>query len=148
MRLIDGRTGIEVIDRDECVHLLQSDDTGRVAVVDAGHPVIFPVNYAMDGETIVFRTAEGTKLDATLRGGPVAFEIDDTDRHTRTGWSVIVTGWARVVSTPGRAEELEKLALQPWSSHRKDNWVEIHPERISGRRIVAVADDTAAAEES
>lgn len=146
MRLIDGRTGIEVIERDECLDLLRSDDTGRVAVVDAGHPVIFPVNYAMDGETIVFRTAEGTKLDATVRGGPVSFEIDDTDRETRTGWSVIVTGWARVVSTPGRAEELEKLPLQPWSNHRKDNWIEIHSERISGRRIVAVADGTAAEE--
>jgi nitroimidazol reductase NimA-like FMN-containing flavoprotein (pyridoxamine 5'-phosphate oxidase superfamily) len=109
-------------------------------VVDAGHPVIFPVNYAMDGELIVFRTAEGTKLDTTLKGGPVSFEIDDTDRHTRTGWSVIVTGWARVVTTPARVTELEQLDLQPWSSHQKDNWIEIHPERISGRRIVSVED--------
>jgi len=140
MRLIDGRTGIEVIERAECLDLLRSDDNGRVAVVDAGHPVIFPVNYAMDGELIVFRTAEGTKLDATLRGGPVSFEIDDTDRHTRTGWSVIVTGWARVVSSPTRAAELERLDLKPWSTHAKDNWVEIHAERISGRRIVAVED--------
>lgn len=138
MRLIDGRTGIEVIERDECLELLRSDDTGRIAVVDGGHPVIFPVNYAMDGELIVLRTAEGTKLDSTLKGGPVSFEIDDTDRHSRTGWSVIVTGWARVVTTPARATELEQLDLQSWSSHQKDNWIEVHPERISGRRIVAV----------
>jgi len=143
MRLIDGRTGIEVIDRDECLVLLRSDATGRIAVVDAGHPVIFPVNYAVDDELIVIRTAEGTKLDATLKGGPVSFEIDDTDRHTRTGWSVIVTGWARVVSTPGRAAELERLDLQSWSAHQKDNWIEVHPERISGRRIVAVQDSKA-----
>ena len=143
MRLIDGRTGIEVIDRDECLGLLRSHDTGRIAVVDAGHPVIFPVNYAMDGELIVFRTAAGTKLDAALKGGPVAFEIDQTDRHTRTGWSVIVTGWARVASSSGRTKELEKLPLQPWSSHQKDNWIEIHPERISGRRIVSVEDSKA-----
>jgi nitroimidazol reductase NimA-like FMN-containing flavoprotein (pyridoxamine 5'-phosphate oxidase superfamily) len=138
MRLIDGRTGIEVIDREDCLELLRTDDTGRIAVVDAGHPVIFPVNYAMAGELIVFRTAEGTKLDATLRGGPVSFEIDRTDRHTRTGWSVIVTGWAHVVTAPARIGELEKLGLQPWSSHQKDNWVEVRPERISGRRIVAL----------
>jgi len=85
MRLIDGRTGIEVMDRDECLQMLRAENVGRVAVVDAGHPVIFPVNYAVDGETLVFRTAEGTKLDASLRGGPVSFEVDDTDRHTRTG---------------------------------------------------------------
>lgn len=136
MRLIDGRTGIEVMDRSECLGLLRSTDVGRVAVVDAGHPVIFPVNYAMDDERIVFRTAEGTKLDATVKGGPVSFEIDDTDRHTRSAWSVIVTGWARVVTTPSQVAALEELDLQAWSDHRKDNWVAIHPERISGRRIV------------
>ena len=140
MRLIDGRTGIEVLERDECLQLLQAEDVGRIAVVDAGHPVIFPVNYALDGESIVFRTAEGTKLDATLKGGPVSFEIDDTDRHTRTGWSVIVTGWARVVTNPDDVARYEQLGLEPWSEHRKDNWVAIHLERISGRRIVAVGD--------
>jgi nitroimidazol reductase NimA-like FMN-containing flavoprotein (pyridoxamine 5'-phosphate oxidase superfamily) len=137
MRLIDGRTGIEVMDRDECLGLLRSTDVGRVAVVDAGHPVIFPVNYAVDDELIVFRSAEGTKFDATVKGGPVSFEIDDIDRHTRSAWSVIVTGWARVVTTPSQLAALEELDLHPWSAHRKDNWIAIHPERISGRRIVA-----------
>lgn len=140
MRMIDGRTGIEVMDRAECLRMLRTDDVGRVAVVDAGHPVIFPVNYAVDGEHIVFRTAEGTKLDATLKGGPVSFEIDETDRHTRTGWSVIVTGWARVATNAEDIARLEQLELQPWSEHRKDNWIVIHPERISGRRIVAVGE--------
>jgi nitroimidazol reductase NimA-like FMN-containing flavoprotein (pyridoxamine 5'-phosphate oxidase superfamily) len=138
MRLIDGRTGIEVVDRDECLQLLRSTDVGRVAVVDAGHPVIFPVNYAVHGETIAFRSAEGTKFDATLKGGPVSFEIDDADRHTRVAWSVIVTGWARVATTPSQIAELEALELRSWSEHHKDNWIVIHPERISGRRIVPV----------
>jgi len=142
MRLIDDRTGIEIIERSECVELLGSTDTGRVAVVDGAQPVIFPINYALDGELIVFRTAEGTKLDATLRGGPVAFEIDQIDRHTRTGWSVIVTGWARVVTTPSQIAHFEQLDLRTWSPHRKDNWVAVHPERISGRRIVTVGDRT------
>jgi len=138
MRLIDGRTGIEVIEREQCLDLLRAGDVVRVAVVDSGHPVIFPVNYAMDGETIVFLTAEGTKLDASLRGGPVSFEIDETDRGARTGWSVIVTGWARVVTAPDHVARLQGLGLQPWSEHRKDNWVAIQPERITGRRVVAV----------
>jgi nitroimidazol reductase NimA-like FMN-containing flavoprotein (pyridoxamine 5'-phosphate oxidase superfamily) len=141
MRLIDGRTGIEVIERAECLDLLRSTGIGRIAVVEAGHPVIFPVNYAMDDEVIVFRTAEGTKLDATVRGGPASFEIDDTDRHTRTGWSVVVTGWARVVTSPAVIERLEGLDVRSWSEHRKDHWVAVHPERISGRRIVPVGDE-------
>jgi nitroimidazol reductase NimA-like FMN-containing flavoprotein (pyridoxamine 5'-phosphate oxidase superfamily) len=140
MRLIDGRTGIEVMDRDECLGLLRSSDVGRVAVVDAGHPVIFPVNHAVHHELIVFRTAEGTKYDATLKGGPVAFEVDDLDRHTRSAWSVIVTGWARVVTTPSLLAALEELDLQPWSEHHKDSWIAIHPERITGRRVVPTGD--------
>jgi|EndMetStandDraft_3_1072993.scaffolds.fasta_scaffold102437_3 nitroimidazol reductase NimA-like FMN-containing flavoprotein (pyridoxamine 5'-phosphate oxidase superfamily) len=140
MRIIDDRTGIDVIERDECLQLLRSTDIGRIAVVDSGHPVILPVNYALDGELIVFRTAEGTKLDAALHGGPVAFEIDDADRHTRTAWSVVVTGWSRLVTTPSQTERFEALGLRPWSSNQKDNWIVVHPERISGRRIVALDD--------
>lgn len=135
MRVVDGRTGIELIERAECLELLRAHDVGRVAVVDAGHPVIFPVNYAMDGEHIVFRTAPGTKLDATMRGGPVAFEIDWTDERRRAAWSVVVTGWARVIEAPEERARAEALDLQPWSEHTKDHFVAVLPERVSGRRI-------------
>jgi hypothetical protein len=45
-----------------------------------------------------------------------------------------------VVTNAEDIARLEQLDLRPWSEHRKDNWVAIHPERISGRRIVAVED--------
>ena len=140
MRLIDSRTGIEVIDRQECLELLAGGEIGRLAVVDHGHPVILPVNYALDGEAIVFQTAAGTTLDAPTRGGPVAFEVDESDRAARSAWSVVVTGWARVVSEPAAIERMESLGLSPWSEHEKTHWVTIHPERVSGRRIVPVGD--------
>ncbi len=136
MRLVDAETGIEVIDRHECLELLGTTDVGRIAVVDAGHPMIFPVNYGLDGDLIVVRTAPGTKLDVALRGGPVAFEIDSTDRVTRTGWSVIVTGWARAVTEPAALERLGQIGLRSWTEHKKDRWIAVHPERVSGRRIV------------
>src|SRR5215510_8319698 len=90
-RTIDARTGLEVLDHDECVRLLASDEVGRLALVDGGAPVVFPVNYRLDGEAIVFRTGAGTKLAIGPRG-PVAFEVDAFDRPTRTGWSVLATG--------------------------------------------------------
>ena len=77
--LMDGRTGIEVIDRDECLALLAAESVGRIAVIAGAEPVIFPVNYAMDGETIVFRTAVGSKFAAAVRGTRVSFEIDRFD---------------------------------------------------------------------
>ncbi|MCU0309830.1 MAG: pyridoxamine 5'-phosphate oxidase family protein [Acidimicrobiales bacterium] len=140
MRLIDTRTGIEVMDRSECFELLASTDVGRIAVVDAGHPVIFPVNYAMDGEQIVFRTAPGTKFESTVRGAPVSFEIDWTDTGTRAAWSVVVTGWARIVETESDLARAEALELAPWSDHDKPYYVAVHAERVSGRRITPLDD--------
>src|SRR4029453_19307331 len=90
-RVIDSPTGLEVLDHDECLRLLAADEVGRLALVDGGAPVVFPVNYGLDGEAIVFRTAPGTKLAVGPRG-PVAFEVDAFDRTTRTGWSIVATG--------------------------------------------------------
>jgi uncharacterized protein len=139
MRLIDPRTGIEVMDREECLRLLEAEVVGRLAVVEDGRPVVLPVNYAMDGERIVFRTAQGTKLDAVVRGSAVAFEIDHTDRIYQTGWSVLVSGRAELVTDHRELERARALPLRPWSEHEKSNWVAIHPQTVTGRRIVSVA---------
>jgi uncharacterized protein len=39
----------------------------------------FPVNYFIMGDDILFRTGEGTKLDAARSGALVTIEADDTD---------------------------------------------------------------------
>lgn len=78
MRLVDARTGIEVVSRKECLALLADEEIGRLGVVDGYRPVILPVNYALAGEAIVFRTAPGTKVGAG-RGAPVCFEVDRFD---------------------------------------------------------------------
>ena len=72
---------------------MAGQDVGRLVVVDNGRPLIFPVNYALDGEAPVFRTASGTKLWASTHA-PVAFEVDSIDREARSGWSVVVHGIA------------------------------------------------------
>src|SRR5262245_52003398 len=75
----------------ECLALLATHRFGRIAVVVDGRPVLFPVNYALEGDSVVFRTAPGTKLSGAALGH-VAFEIDGVDDATQTGWSVIVQG--------------------------------------------------------
>jgi len=137
-RTIDARTGLEIIDPDECRRLLATDEVGRLALVDGGTPAIFPVNYVLDGDAVVFRTAPGTKLSAGPRG-PVAFEIDAFDRTTRTGWSVIVTGRLEEV-TPFDATTLDRvsnLPVEPWAGGDKPHWMRLVPSRVSGRRIGA-----------
>jgi nitroimidazol reductase NimA-like FMN-containing flavoprotein (pyridoxamine 5'-phosphate oxidase superfamily) len=133
MKIVD-RTGTQWIDRDECVKLLASDEIGRVAVVDGRTPVVFPVNYALDGEDVVFRTDPGTKTQA---GPRACFEIDGFDRRNRAGWSVVVTGrLEEVTEFDGDAlDRVKALSITPWAGGEKSRWMRIVPTHISGRRI-------------
>ena len=136
-----ANSGIELIDRDECLTLLAGDEIGRLAIIDAGRPLIFPVNYGLDGEDIVVRTAPGTKLEQGPRS-PACFEIDGFDRPSRAGWSVVVTGRLDEV-TPyhGHAfTRADSLELHPWAEGAKDHLLRLAPSSITGRRIRARVD--------
>jgi nitroimidazol reductase NimA-like FMN-containing flavoprotein (pyridoxamine 5'-phosphate oxidase superfamily) len=141
MRMIDDRTGLEVLAQDECLRLLRKQGVGRVAVVAGGRPLIFPVNYVMDGKTVVFRTDEGTKLNGVTSGFNVAFEIDGIDPLYHTGWSVLMSGVARHVVDATEVAALGELPLRPWAAGErspKSNFVRIRPDTITGRRIIGL----------
>lgn len=140
MKLIDNRTGLEVLDRDECMRLLGFAGVGRVAIVQGGQPMIFPVNYVIDGEEVLLRTAPGSKLDAAVRNQTAVFEIDHSDPMYHTGWSVVVVGRAREVTDPDRRAEIGRLPLRPWAPGKKDHIVSITAERVTGRRIVHLSE--------
>jgi nitroimidazol reductase NimA-like FMN-containing flavoprotein (pyridoxamine 5'-phosphate oxidase superfamily) len=136
MRSFDSRTGIERLDRDECLRRLEADEIGRLAFNVGGSPVVVPVNYRMDGDSVVFRTDAGMKLDMGRRA-PVSFEIDSFDREHRSGWSVVVTGWCDEV-TPYEAEtykRLHELPIDPWARGDKEHWMQIRASQITGRRV-------------
>jgi hypothetical protein len=86
---------------DECQALLGSSRIGRLGLLDADGPLIVPVNYCMDGRSVVFRTDTDTKLDAASNGASVAFEVDGIDSAERTGWSILIRGSAATVTEPG-----------------------------------------------
>ena len=138
MQLIDHRTGLERLSRDECLDLLRRQQVGRLAVVAKARPLIFPVNYAMDGEAVVFRTAAGTKFDAAVREMAVAFEVDEFDVEHRRGWSVVVSGRAEEVVGDAHRARLKNLPLRPWAAGPKDNWLVITATSITGRRVTSV----------
>lgn len=137
MRSVDSRTRLEVLHRDECLRLLASQLVGRVAVVVDTSPLIFPVNYALDGDSIVFRSDDGSKVSGANSGFQMSFEIDGIDEPGRRGWSVVVNGIGREVVDGTELARLRDLGLEPWASGPKTHWVRIRPGTITGRRVAA-----------
>jgi hypothetical protein len=127
---------MEVLPEDKCLELLGCHSVGRIAVVRGNQPLIFPVNYILEGRIVVFRTDPGTKLTWATHGR-VAFEIDSTDLFYREGWSVLVQGIGEVITdAPDTwSEFIWARALVPWAGGAKDYWVAIASPVFSGRRI-------------
>jgi len=127
---------LDEIDRAQCLELLGTTSLGRVAFLVEGRPVILPVNYAVDGETIVFRTAEETVLNQVALQA-VAFEVDRIDETSRTGWSVLAQGVAQDVSQAidTKSERLRALALVSWAPGQRHRWFGIKADVLTGRRL-------------
>jgi uncharacterized protein len=129
---------LDVIPVDECYELLAGHEVGRLGVNAEHYPLIIPVNYGMDGRTIVIRTHPGTTLSAAEHAN-VTFEVDEIDRRERTGWSVLVRGLAEEVGPEHRAVLVERThatGVEPWAPGEHGDWLRIIPHEVSGRRIV------------
>lgn len=132
------RNGLTILSRDESLALLASKSVGRISVTMRALPTILPVNYALDPgtESIVFRTGYGTKLYAAGRNAVVAFEIDEVDEATRSGWSVVVIGTASEVTAPAELARLADLPLRPWvASAGTGHTITVPIVHLAGRRL-------------
>jgi nitroimidazol reductase NimA-like FMN-containing flavoprotein (pyridoxamine 5'-phosphate oxidase superfamily) len=132
---------LDQLEEAECWRLLASQPVGRVAVIVGHYPVVFPVNFTVDGRNILFRTDAGTKLWALHRSN-VTFEVDAIDPVHRAGWSVMVRGSAREVDLQHdtgiavNARAAAKLVRSdPWAPGERQHVVRVIPDGISGRRI-------------
>ena len=126
---------LEAFGPEVCRRLLRRHRFGRIAVTDADGPVIFPVNYMMDGDSIVFRTDEGTKLHSARAGATVAFEIDGVDPVHRLGWSVLARGVLEPVAATDASSERAVLPAAPYPEGRRTHVVRISSPHLTGRRI-------------
>ena len=106
-----------------------------MGVTIAALPAIFPVNYGLLGDDIVFLTGEGTKLRAAVDHAVVAFEVDEFDLVTRRGWSVLAVGIATEVSDAAELASGRRMRLQPMARGDRSHFVRIRPEFLSGRRL-------------
>ena len=113
---------------------------GRVAVSTDEGPLVFPVNFALLDDSVVFRTGEGTKLDAAVRNALVAFEADAVNSIFEVGWSVIILGRAEEVTDPTEIDQTTQMGLRPWAPGSRSHVVRIKARTLSGRRIVGASD--------
>jgi nitroimidazol reductase NimA-like FMN-containing flavoprotein (pyridoxamine 5'-phosphate oxidase superfamily) len=126
---------IRFLDEDRCRALLAEAIVGRVAVLVSGVPHVVPVNYALLDGDVVFRSGTGTKLHAAIESQPVSFEVDRIDEETRTGWSVLVSGSAALVTDGEDRRQIDALELEPWAPGVRDELVRVRTELLSGREI-------------
>ena len=125
--------GVTILPLHECWDLIASVTLGRLVTSVDGQPEIFPVNYVVQHRTVLFRTAEGTKLISAAINRNVVFEADE--HNIAEGWSVIIKGVARSLRTNEEIEEAERAQLLPWTAPAKTHFVRVLPEVVTGRRF-------------
>lgn len=133
----DGRDVVE-LERAEALRLVAGAPFGRVVFTRDALPAIRPVNHLVDGGAIIVRTRVTSRLTSAVHGNApvvVAYAVDDIDPVRRTGWSVMVTGFARTVTDPERVARYERL-LRPWVGRVMDTVLAIEPEIVAGIRLL------------
>lgn len=128
--------GLEVLGREDCIALMGSVSLGRVVFTDRALPAIQPVNFVLDGDDVIIATSQGSKLAAATRGAVVAFETDAFGAAMQAGgWSVTMVGQAQTVRDIAEIERLSRLPLCSWAPGRRDHFIRIRGDFVSGRRI-------------
>jgi nitroimidazol reductase NimA-like FMN-containing flavoprotein (pyridoxamine 5'-phosphate oxidase superfamily) len=125
---------VSVLSETDCWDLLRSNAFGRLALSVANQPEIFPINYVVQGSTLLFRTAQGTKLAALTVNESVALEIDGHD--DLGGWSVVVKGEAHAAEWGEDFNDADVSGLRPWVATRKPVFVRVKPSQVTGRTFV------------
>lgn len=129
----DSRDPVVLLSEDQAWTFLAGQKLGRLATCLGGEPAIHPVNFALQGRSIVFRTAPGHKLLALTANDLVAFEVDSWDDKGAT--SVICTGRAEALSKQTDVDKASQLPLRPWVATVKTHYVRVAVTGISGRQF-------------
>jgi nitroimidazol reductase NimA-like FMN-containing flavoprotein (pyridoxamine 5'-phosphate oxidase superfamily) len=126
---------LEALSRQESIQLLSGEVVGRVVFTHSALPAVVPVTFAILDEAVVLRTAEGTRLAAAADRGVLALEADEIDPVARTGWSVVVTGIAELVTDPIRRAVIHSI-VEPFAPGANDVYVSLPLTVVTGRRVV------------
>jgi nitroimidazol reductase NimA-like FMN-containing flavoprotein (pyridoxamine 5'-phosphate oxidase superfamily) len=136
--MISTERSLEALSRRECVALLAGKQVGRAVFTERALPAVVPVNFAMHGDAIVLCTASDTRLASAATRGVLAFQVDDIDEQTRSGWSVVVVGVAELVEGSQDQASIRSL-LHPWAPGTSDVFIRLPLRVVTGRRILATS---------
>ena len=126
------------LDRQECLRLLAKVPVGRVVYTRQALPAVLPINFCLDTDaSVLLRTSPDSDLVRAIDDVVVAFEADEFDATTRSGWSVVVTGRAAVVTDPAEHERLSQAGPTSWMPLPETVFVRIEAEMVTGRELRA-----------
>ncbi|MGW0885432.1 pyridoxamine 5'-phosphate oxidase family protein [Streptomyces sp. NPDC002671] len=130
------KEGFRALDRQECLRLLAKVPVGRVVYTRQALPAVLPVSFSIGTDSsVLLCTSASSDLVRAIDGAVVAFEADDFDAVTRSGWSVVVTGRATLVAGPAEHERLSRTGARSWAVTRDEVFVRIETELVTGREI-------------
>ncbi|MDZ7676074.1 MAG: pyridoxamine 5'-phosphate oxidase family protein [Acidimicrobiales bacterium] len=133
--------GLVRMDEEACWEFLEHHHLGRIAFVRHHRPLVYPVNYVIDDESVVFRTSPGSKLGAALRGSLVAFEVDEADELFESGTSVLVHGRVLEVTEPVERDRLADRLVRTWAPGERDHVIRVQTHWLTGRSIPLSGED-------
>ncbi|MEU7058649.1 pyridoxamine 5'-phosphate oxidase family protein [Streptomyces sp. NPDC046197] len=128
--------GFRELGRQECLRLLATVPVGRVVFTRQALPAVLPVNFRVDEDgAVLLRTCAASELARAVDGAVVAFEADTVDADTHSGWSVVVTGRAALVTDQAELTRLERTGLRSWAPSPQQVFVRIEPDLVTGREL-------------
>jgi uncharacterized protein len=125
----------------ECKELLAQHTAGRVGFMAAEGPQILPVTYQYRNSSVIFRTSPYGPLAGLVRRNSVAFEIDGIDKQAKSGWSVLVLGFAEAMEHNYLLTSAWETGPVPWADGVRNLFIEITPRKISGRSLRSASPD-------
>ncbi|MFI5977771.1 pyridoxamine 5'-phosphate oxidase family protein [Streptomyces sp. NPDC051452] len=134
---MNSKDGFRELGRHECLRLLATAPIGRIVTTRHALPAVVPVNFGLDADgSVLLRTSVASEPARAIDGVVVAFEADTADPDTHSGWSVVMTGRAEIVTDPSEVTRLERVAPRSRALSPDEVLVRIAPELVTGRALV------------
>jgi len=129
------RGELRELDPEECWELLRSKRVGRIAYCGSDGPEVLPMNYVVAADSVLFRTSPSSTLGHHLRVDVAAFQVDEVDDYTESGWSVLLRG----TSDPVEQQDLSGIDRrpEPWAAGDRPLHLRLTPRTVTGRRLLA-----------